>query len=124
MEIVTGIVRVHAAKTSGECRKRIADASYALGLAKANREEAEKLAKLMKDSEQFTAESIEKLTAAQSDYIRAKEAEAFKALKSVLGAIVKAVENADTTDASTMLEKTRALFELMHEQIPQTVEGK
>lgn len=120
MEIVTGITRVHAAKTSGECRKRIADASHALGLASANRAEAVKLAALMDSSGQFTPESIEKLTAAQSDYIRDREAEAFKALKSVLGAVVKSLENIEKLPAPEMLEKTREAFELAEAFIPQT----
>lgn len=119
MEIVTGIVRVHAAKTSGECRKRIADASHALGLASANRDEAEKLKNLMESSGQFTPESIKKLTAAQSAYISEKEAEAFKALKSVLGAITKAMDSIAELPASEMLLKVRDAFELAEAFIPQ-----
>lgn len=120
MEIVTGIVRVHAAKTSGECRKRIADASQALGVANNISDTFEAVKKNLESGENFTPETINDVLSGMSERIKSQQADAFKALKSVLGAVSKSLDAIENLPPKEMLEKTRNLFEAVEAFIPKT----
>lgn len=141
MEIATEVTRVRAAKTSGECRKNIADASQSLGVAANIRSMHEGAVRALKDAK-MNDEQVLAMLGDASARIREQEKEAARCLDAVLNAIGKVmekvkdlpmsqlveVEGKDENGKSVKVKKTaklllvRELFETMQSYIPQTAE--
>lgn len=121
MDIKEGITRVRAAKTSGDCRKAIADASHSLGVAANIRETFDNAKLALEASDKMSPEIVADLLGSISLNIKAQEIEANRNLDSVLNAVIKTFENIkDISDKSEKLKLTRGVFELVEKLIPQT----
>lgn len=114
------ITRVRAAKTSGECRKAIADASFSLEVSKKIRDKFEQAQEALEASG-MDANDIVSMLGDSSTRIRLCEAEANRSLLSVLNAIAKAFDGVkEITNVEDKLKATREVFEITQGFIPQT----
>ena len=118
-DIVEGITRVRAAKTSGDCRKAIADASHLMGIASTQRDnykQAEEALQVANLSPEVVTDMLSNISAG----IVTNEREASKCLDSVINAVGKVLDEVKDLKGQQKLDAVRNLFATVEHLIPQT----